>query len=695
MKKFNFVNKILVIVISVCFICTSFVMGIGGYLEETNQLDTDFLNNCKFKEDVVVSCQVFGFPEESLQKITISYADAEFLYNKIKDIEIEAACNPLSEKTKKLQNEIIELAKGYGLISKGLSLSTLPSCLNPSLVSKNHGYRALPFPSRGLEFFCSFVSTGSGSAVPIIALPRFIPILMTPIPRMFIFWNADKSDAVTCCGGLVSGTGFIAIGPQRGLALGFWGIGFTFSLPPLMGVYGLIGYAMVSRVKSEYIEFYPPNSPPMVSSEYPIHGNLDIPVTQSELSFKIDDPDNDRMSYSVTTDPPIGSGSENNKKNGFYSVSISGLEYDKIYRWTVEVTDGMDTTIQEFGFGTEQKPPFYPFNEGWKYRKKVTIDHTKIDGDLSNFPLLVSITDLDIKNKAQNDGDDILFMADIGVTKKVYHEIEDFDRSSGELVAWVNIPTISSTKDTTFYIYYGNSISGNQQFPEKVWDSNYKAVYHMNEHEGILKDSTINFNDCKSISGNPDYEQLGKIGHAINFEESSDDHFHDGDILDNLEEITVECWLNLESIPTTHNAAMVTHEDAWYFSVRGLQSSEDIQRKFQWAIHGDGGSLFSKDEVLLGSWEYVVGTFIDNSDEIKLYRSGVLNNEISWAGHMPNDSDPFAIGDQVGNYHNFDGLLDEIRVSTIARSPEWVFTSYNNQHSPSNFMSIGPEETGP
>jgi hypothetical protein len=695
MNKYNFFKKILIIAISVCFISTSFAMSIGGNLEENNKVSNSFSYYYGSQKDVTVSCQTFGFPRESCKKISMSYSEAESLYNKIKELEEINAKDPFSDKTIEVQNEIIKLVEEYGLISKNIYSNTLLTSLNPSFISKNHRFRSLPLTSRGLEFFCSFIATGSGSALPIIALPRFVPILMTPIPRMFMFWNANTVEAVTSCGGLFSGTGFIAIGPQSGLALGFWGIGFTFSLPPLMGVYGLIGYAMVSRVKSEYIEFYPPNSHPIISSEYPLHGDLDIPVTQSELSFKIEDPDNDRMSYSVTTDPPIGSENGNNKKNGFYSVPINGLEHDKTYRWTVEVSDGMDTTIKQFGFGTAEKPPFDPFNEGWKYRKKITIDHTNVDGDLSDFPVLVSITDIDLKNKVQNDGDDILFMDDTGVSHKIYHEIEDFDSSSGELTAWVNIPYIESTVDTNFYLYYGNSICSSQQYPEKVWDSNYKAVYHMNENQGILKDSTINYNNCNSISGTPNYQRSGKIGYAIDFEESNDDHFNDGDILDDLEEITVECWLNLESVPMTHNAAMVTHEDAWYFAVRGMQSSEEMQGKFQWAIHGDGGSLFSIDEALLGSWEYVVSTFVDASDEIKLYRDGILNCQKSWGGHMPNAYASFAVGDQRGNDHHFDGLLDEIRVSTIARSPQWIATTYNNQNNPSGFMSLGPEETGP
>lgn len=122
---------------------------------------------------------------------------------------------------------------------------------------------------------------------------------------------------------------------------------------------------------------------------------------------------------------------------------------------------------------------FNPFLKGWKYRKKITIDNTKVDNTLTNFPVLIRIFDTDLRDKAQGDGYDILFMDDKGFANSLYHEIEKYDASTGELIAWVNIPSLSSSESTFFYIYYGNPDSGNQQIPENVWDTNYVMVQHM------------------------------------------------------------------------------------------------------------------------------------------------------------------------------------------------------------------------
>jgi hypothetical protein len=40
---------------------------------------------------------------------------------------------------------------------------------------------------------------------------------------------------------------------------------------------------------------------------------------------------------------------------------------------------------------------------------------------------------------------------------------------------------------------------------------------------------------------------------------------------------------------------------------------------------------------------------------------------------------------------NAAGTLDEVRLSTIERNPNWVATEYNNQSSPGTFIAMGSE----
>jgi hypothetical protein len=94
-----------------------------------------------------------------------------------------------------------------------------------------------------------------------------------------------------------------------------------------------------------------------------------------------------------------------------------------------------------------------PFHNGWQYSKKITILASEVAADLTNFPVLIKTTDADWAdtlnsgNVAQADGGDILFIAGDGTTK-LDHEIERYDETTGELVAWVEVRSLSGSQDT-------------------------------------------------------------------------------------------------------------------------------------------------------------------------------------------------------------------------------------------------------
>ncbi len=695
MSKKSFHIKAVTISIIALFILASCSQIIGGYSEKTNQIDTDIENVYEPKENVLVTCRTFGFPGEPSQEKTMSLSEAEFLYDKIKDIQLENARDPLSDKTQQLQNEIIEIASNYNLLPDGLSPQTIKSRLHPIWIPQSHR-KGIPSPlqSKASEFLCTFISTGSGASLPIIVLPRFIPILLTPLPRIFMLWRAQ--DAMTSCGGLRSGTGFIAYGQQNGLALGFWGLGFTFSLPPLMGVYGLAGYALFATVDAEEIEFFPPNNLPVISNENPPDGAYDISVSLSELSFRLTDADGDLMSYEVTTDPDIGSGSGILKPNGLYTVPISGLEIDKIYRWTIEVNDGRGSIEKEFYFITETLP-FDPFNEGWQYRKQITIDHTKVNGDLTSFPVLVSTTDTDLRDKAQNDGDDILFMTGPGVATKLYHEIERYDDSSGELIAWVNLPSISSDEDAVFYMYYGNPSCSSQQFPERVWDSNYKAVWHMNDAAGSTLTDSIGSYDGTKIN-TPNFQQEGKIGYAVDFDLVDTDAFSFSDvgIFTGSVDFTCELWFYTADSDSNQYFLLFYGEGV---ASTYLSATDDTAVFYHKDTSEVKHRVYSNDPYPIGTWTYLTATF--DAD------GGATGKEIFFNGSTQGTGEvttfkPVNLLNAIGAYSSdglswnqgMNGSIDEIRISNNLRSDNWISTSYNTMNEPSNFLSFGPEEPG-
>ena len=132
----------------------------------------------------------------------------------------------------------------------------------------------------------------------------------------------------------------------------------------------------------------------------------------------------------------------------------------------------------------------------WEYRKLITINSSLITDNLNNFTILVDTTDTDLRDNAQSNGNDITFINYNG-TIQFNHEIEQYDDTTGQLTAWVKIPTLTSNEDTLVYMYYGNLGVSNQQNPTETWDENYIAIWHF--HNGSLADSTVNGYDGTNV----------------------------------------------------------------------------------------------------------------------------------------------------------------------------------------------------
>lgn len=120
---------------------------------------------------------------------------------------------------------------------------------------------------------------------------------------------------------------------------------------------------------------------------------------------------------------------------------------------------GSTTTVSTFGQGT------------WGARKPITIDANHIDTDLTDFALLVEMTEPRLQATVQACGCDIVFTAGDGVTR-LDHATESYNSATGTLTAWVRVPFVSSTVDTELFVYYGNATATDQQDPAGVFGPN-------------------------------------------------------------------------------------------------------------------------------------------------------------------------------------------------------------------------------
>ena len=419
------------------------------------------------------------------------------------------------------------------------------------------------------------------------------------------------------------------------------------------------------------------NEAPVISAELPANGATGVSVGLAELSFELTRPGGAPMDYTVTTMPDIGSASGQDVADGRYTVPISGLAAGTTYTWEVWVDNGLQAT-RTFTFSTDQAATDWGFAE-WRYRRGITVDHTKVAADLANFPIAIDLVDADLGAKAQVDGADILFASADGTTQ-LDHEIESFDPATGHLVAWVKLPLLSASQDTSLYLYYGNDDVEwlePQENPEAVWDAGYLAVHHLEETSGNLLDSTAYGRNGTPINGVV-LDAAGRLDGGDSFD-GVDDRVNMGQVYVAQTQFTIEGWLYTSS------------KQGYAFSQRNTPGQGVFLQyypatgSYQFYV----GNVHVDVTATANAWHYVVATYdgttarlyVDNRAPVPKTATLVWPNLDTIIG---NNSTTFT--------RSFQGRMDEVRLSSISRSTAFIRTSYANQSSPSTFYSVGEKE---
>jgi len=371
--------------------------------------------------------------------------------------------------------------------------------------------------------------------------------------------------------------------------------------------------------------------------------------------------------------------------------------------------------------GLKGEVPWY--DSSWKFRKKIKIDSQKISGELNNFPLLLSIKDKELKNRAKEDGQDIIFTDSTG--KKLEREIENYASTTGELLVWVKIPRLSSQIDSEIYIYYGRSAErgkfaseselnfpGIEKEKKGVWDENFLMVSHLDE-KSTTSDSTIN--QLTGISYNNVKQGIeGKIFNAYEFD-GEDDYLNFGNssLFSSLEGLTISVWVfpkEAAKIKIDGEEREIDAEDG-----RGILGWEEDRRDaFQILTYKDyilltvnisGGTyeLKSASPLIGNEWNYLTAVY--DGENLIFYLNGKENGrkKITKGIIERGEGEFFELGRYYGKSwysdgtvvktFSFKGLIDELQISKIAKTPNWIETSYQNQKEPFDSIEIiGAEE---
>ncbi len=328
------------------------------------------------------------------------------------------------------------------------------------------------------------------------------------------------------------------------------------------------------------------------------------------------------------------------------------------------------------------------WDEGWSYRKKLTIDTAKTGAGeaINEVPVLVRLHAgnfsyfLDVKP----DGSDLRFVAKDDKTPLKFH-IEKFDQVNEIALIWVNMPNIASAAaPESFWMYYGNSAAVSAADIASTFDVNQVATYHFMEGATFLHDSTAYANHIEysraealptsligsgiKLDGTSSIRLANKINLSINVQTG----------------YSFSTWIRTPGIQNdavifwsgTEQDHVVLGHDASGLYVKVINSGQVISD-----VRGQA--------LVANTWQHVA--MVIGNNRLILYVDG---QEVAAADAL---IAPVNAVQMIGSSPSANGFLiadlDEISISNLARTPGWIALRAKNEAVLSNILVYGQDES--
>lgn len=326
------------------------------------------------------------------------------------------------------------------------------------------------------------------------------------------------------------------------------------------------------------------------------------------------------------------------------------------------------------------------WNNDWKYRKEIGFDLTPagagIAGTPQDVPVLVrlSLANFSYFNDTKPDGSDFRLVAGDDKTPLKYH-FEKYDPQNQMALLWVRVPQITgASKTEKIYAYYGNPDAPAAADIAGTYDALQTLVLSFSDGAGLPMDSTAYKNNPSASTAA--LSPAGLIAGDAKFS--------------GKESITVPATASLRLLPNQGFTA-----SAWLRVEQAQQAVvfalNDQGKSLELALEGSRlvaratlgaapATVTQASDLTFGQWHHVAFTAGDG--KLTLFVDGIA------AGSVPvtlaEVGGDFTIG--AANGARFlSGDIDEVEVSKVARSAEWVKAAARGQGMDANLVVYGAD----
>ncbi len=302
----------------------------------------------------------------------------------------------------------------------------------------------------------------------------------------------------------------------------------------------------------------------------------------------------------------------------------------------------------------------------WTIRKKITIETTAKGVPIPQpmqAALLIRLHDGNFQfSAAREDGSDLRVVAADEKTLLAHH-IEKFDSLLGEAFVWVRVPDLKPDAATTISLYYGTKSASTTKADnaKAVFDADTVLVYHFSEKGAPPNDSSVAGNNAQGTGVPVDGSIIGtgiRLGGpgTISIPASPSLAWTEGS------ELTWAAWVKPSGLQP-NSVIYARHEGS-----NGLAIGMDKGTPFV-EINGQRSSAGAA--VANDSWHHLAMTA--SKGRVTVYLDGEPYSTLNSA--LPPMNSPSSIGNpgapgQASS--SFVGEMDELEISKVARSPEWI-----------------------
>ncbi len=326
----------------------------------------------------------------------------------------------------------------------------------------------------------------------------------------------------------------------------------------------------------------------------------------------------------------------------------------------------------------------------------ISINAAQVPSMQTDFPVLVSVTDARFKDVAhsghvnRSDGFDLRPYTDttLGTAITGYY-LHRYTPTTGEVIMRVKVSSLSSST-TPIVLGYGDTGITTDGSSTTCFSNSYLGFYPLGDGTTLNVNSTTGSNNGTNNSATAN---TGQVNGGAGFVAASSQYIDLGNGIAPTS-ITLSSWIKAASFPGSYNSVIARSGSGSNLAAIYCRSTGRLAMYCTatgpTSIAYDPGS----NTLSAGTWYYVTLTYTGTANAgIKGYinaatADGGVNSTLNLIGTTANTNigrDP----NTSGSF--FNGSIDEARIASVARSPDWITTEYNNEFAPGTFETLGTE----